>query len=776
MSFSLTKSVNTTTYVKHDDDVRRDRMMDYCVWDTVMKSVKPGEHWCSNMTLAEAIVNTKAYIESPSWSGRKGFQYFDANVWIIKHICDISEYAKSVDKFYPHAKVDEIIFAGADKSRLNTKREVFNMGFEEYMSVRNEAIEGSGNIEIFPPHEFQDEWAKFRNERIINGVKEVGNESVTRWGKTFGEYNADYELLKDPRFPHKHTKTLVYSGKPKCFSAWGRDINHVKFDGWEFKDSRKIKGVCFEGNDTNEYIVASSQGNHKGSKQRYVSRIAQITKQWNDPEFRKNNYCKIVLEECHTNLMTSEERKFIESINADAIVYVSGTMSKLIVGGIIDSDDIYRFSLVRAMEAKRNNHFRFKDFPTPSLIVNNHSQVFTSENPENPNFAKALSWTGTQPTYLNTDVDAIFTSIASDKGSRKTMPLLANARSAGNIPKELLNFTTNHGWIVVPSGKGDDDSSVGAQSTVEYYLKNTSQAYWNKYKPLPVSAGGLSEAEVNRQQHQNEFTQTISGGALNTGTTFENLDHQIWLTESSSYSEFWQTVGRLLEIKSGKDIVPVLLPSWNMYINMVSEMALYSQKPGQPYDEVIAHVLDMLPGIDWSGEPKIIDYETIINEQLKNNLKGTKWANQSIIKHNNIDNLTADEKNDIPDLQSNNVSSKVDINGNNEDHNRGKDKKVELNRNTKKTGNPRSATTVKKIQDFLKYMPSMIANAYIGGYSCKNHLEIFAIPDRYFDSYIIPGAKDNYKFFISKNLIDTNEIDKRVSFEYQILVEAFKNK
>ena len=251
----MRKSVNTTTFVKHDDDVRRNRMMDYCVWDTVMKSVKPGEHWCSNMTLAEAIEHTKAYIQSPSWSGRKGFQYWDANVWVIKHICDVSEYAKSVDKFYSHAKVDELIFAGADTSRLNVKREVFDMGFEEYMSVRNEAIHGSGNIAIFPPHEFQIEWSKFRNERIINGIKEVGNESVTRWGKTFGEYNADFELLKDSRFPHKHMKTLIYTGKPKVKSAWKRDINHVNYDGWVFKNSQEIQNVCFEDDDTNEYCL-----------------------------------------------------------------------------------------------------------------------------------------------------------------------------------------------------------------------------------------------------------------------------------------------------------------------------------------------------------------------------------------------------------------------------------------------------------------------------------------------------------------------------------------
>jgi hypothetical protein len=415
----------TTTYVKHDDDVRRNRMMDYCVELTDLGIVKPGEHWCSHMTLTEAIADTTTYVKSTGWSGRVGFEYFNKDIWIIRHIADVSEHAKSIGKFKPHAKWDEAgVFIGIDKSRSDSKRETFNMSFAEYKRHRNNVVHDSGNSETFAPHEFQIDYAKFRNERIINGVKEVGNESVTRWGKTFGEYNADFELVNDPMFPHSHMKTLIYTGKPKVKSAWKRDLDHVNYDEWVYKNSQEIQNVCFEDNDTNEYVFASAQGNHKGPKQRYISRIEQLTKQWNDPEFRKKHFCKLVLEECHTNLMTPEELKFIDSLNADVIIYVSGTMGKLIVGGVIDSNDIYRFSLIDAMTAKANNHFRFKDFPTPVLIVNNHSQAFTSVDPENPNFAKALSWTGTQPTYLNTDVDSIFSSIASYSGSRKTMPLL----------------------------------------------------------------------------------------------------------------------------------------------------------------------------------------------------------------------------------------------------------------------------------------------------------------------------------------------------------------
>ena len=759
----------------NEDNVRKDRMMDYCVVDSVLNTVKPGEHWCPNMTLAEAIKDTESYVKGTSWSGRMGFEYLNKGLWQIKHIDDVSDHAKSIGKFYPNAKWDEAsVFVGADTKRIDTKREVFNMSFDEYMSHRNTVLHNSGNIATFPPHEFQSDYAKFRNDRIVAGVSDIALEAVTRWGKTVGVYNADYELFNDPRSDTTHMKTIIYTGKPKVKSGWFRDIDHVHYEGWKIKDSQTENDVCFNDDDTNEYIFGSSQGNHKGKKQRrYDSRIKQVIKQCQDPEFRKKHTVRVILEECHTQLMTESERKFIESLNPDIKEYVSGTMGNLLMAGIIDQDNVYRFSLVDAMIAKSNNHPRFKDFPTPVFIVSNHSQVFASENPENPDFAKALGWTGSLPIYQS-DVDAIFTSIASDTGSRKEMPLLATNRSCPDLNAKLLNFTTNHGWCVIPSGKADDESSVAAQSTVKWYLENTSQKYWSKYVPLPASAGGMSERDINREQEQNEYTMVLSAGALNTGTAFEKLDHQIWLTESSSYAEFWQTVGRLFEMNEGKDIVPVILPTWNMFVNMFTELALYTQKPGQTLPDVTKIMLDMIPGIDWSGEPKLIDYSTMIKQQLANNLRGASWKNPAIVNINNVGNLSKTEKDFIPDMKDPSKAVECDhnVNDSNDGHNKGSNVKIEVNGKKSSTRNDKS--TAEKINNFMKHIPAVIANGYIAGYKCNDYIDLLKIPSSYWDSYVCKGAQKNFDWFIQKGLIDVNEVDKRIELERQILESAFK--
>ena len=756
-----------------DKNERKDRMMDYCVELLDLGVVKPGEHWCSNMTYSEAVADTETYIKGTGWSGRVGFEYFNKGKWIIRHVGDVSYHAQSIGKFMPHAKWDEAsVFIGIDTSRSDSKRETFNMSFLEYMSHRNSVVHGSGNINTYNPHEFQQEYAEFRNTRIINGVTSVGNESVTRWGKTFGVYDADYELINNPNWPINHIKTLVYTGKPKVKGGWFRDINHVKFDGWKIYDTQIEQNICFADNESNEYVFASAQGNHKGKNQKYNSRIKDIVLQFQNPVFRKKHFCRIILEECHAYLLTEEERKFIKSLNPDLIEFISGTMGDVLESGIVDKANVYRFSLVDAMIAKKNNHPRFKDFPTPLFIVNNHSQVFVSEDPENPNFAKALSWTGTQPIYP-TDVDNIFTSIMADSGSRKNMPLLANTRTCPDIDSKLFNFTTNHGWIVVPAGKADDETSVAAQSTVEYYLNSTDQKCWNKYKPLPVSAGGLSEREVNREQTQYEFTQTISAGSLNTGTSFEKLDHQIWLKETASYTEFWQSVGRLFEIVEDKDIVPVVIPTWNMYVTMFKELALYTQKPGQPLDEVTKIMLDMLPGIDWTGEPKIIDWSLMVKQQLANNLKGASWKNPAITNYVGIGSLSKEERSGIPDLKdpSKSATRTTDANGTNEDHSNGSNVQIKGSGSRKASTTDRS--TAERIHNFMKHVPAVIANAYMAGHECKNHNDLLIIPDAYFNSYICLGAKDHYKWFINRGLLDTNEVDKRVEYDRQLLRSAF---
>jgi hypothetical protein len=748
----------------------KDRMMDYAV-DVGNGEVKPGEHWCNSMTLQEAIKHTLKYLKSASWGGRTSKHKWKTGEYKIIQINDVSEYAKKANKFYKNAKFDEaILFLNINKFRLDHRQEHFKLTSEEYIRYRNQTLVNSGNLATFEPHQDQKNYAKFRNELIITGKILTGNESVMRWGKTFGEYNADYDLINDKRFPHTHIKTIIYTGKPKVKSAWKRDIDHIKFEGWHFKDSQIGNDVAFEDNDTQEYIFASAQGNHKdkeNKKTRYPSRIAKVIAQCKDTEFRKKHRIHLILEECHANLLTPAEQKFINDIAPDHKSLISGTMGNVIYSGVIKPEDVYRFTILDALKRKREGHERFKNFPSLVLLINQHLAIYTGDNPLNPDFAKVLSWNGTQPVYTN-EVDNLMSSIMDDTGSRKNMPLLATSRTCPDIDGNIFNYTTNHGWIVLPSGKADDKTSVGAQSTLKWWFENTTKATWKNYVPLPLSAGGMSESEVVRQQTLNEKTQCLSAGALNTGTTFPLLDHQIWLKETSSFIEFWQTVGRLLEILEGKKIAPVIMPGWNMYVNMMNELATYCQKPGQSYDEIMEELLDLIPAVNFDGKTKTVDYQDLIERQFANSLKGSLWSQNKILNHSNISSalLTDNDIENFPNLDDKNAGKdSVDL-STNEGHSRGKNRKIIKKGKITKS---KKKSIEKKIQKFCKFLPSVLANAYAGGHKkVINHRDILTIPEYYFDYHMIVGAKEWYSKIIFEDLINTNEIDKLTANQKRI--------
>ena len=169
-------------YVIDDASVSKDRMMDYSV-DVGNGEIKGGEHWVNNMTLAEAIRDTEKYVKSTSWGGRVSKHKWKTGEWKIIHIEDVSKYAKKANKFYKHAKFDEaVLFPGINKYRLDVKQEHFKLTSEEYIRHRNQALINSGNLATFEPHQDQKNYAKYRNELIIKGEPETGNESVMRMG------------------------------------------------------------------------------------------------------------------------------------------------------------------------------------------------------------------------------------------------------------------------------------------------------------------------------------------------------------------------------------------------------------------------------------------------------------------------------------------------------------------------------------------------------------------------------------------------------------------
>ena len=97
--------------------------------------------------------DTKAYIRSQL--SRAKYVY-DAGDIIVHWIIDVTDYAKSVGKNYPHAKLDDYI--ANEKTNLKHYRilaDFYKISADELTRKVNEVVYGSAKVNTYRPHTFQ---------------------------------------------------------------------------------------------------------------------------------------------------------------------------------------------------------------------------------------------------------------------------------------------------------------------------------------------------------------------------------------------------------------------------------------------------------------------------------------------------------------------------------------------------------------------------------------------------------------------------------------------
>lgn len=575
------------------NNVKKDRMMDYCVHLTDLGIVKPGEHWVPNSTYEEAVEDTKAYIKGTGWAGRVGFEYFNSGIWQIAHIGDVSEHAESIGKFKPHAKWDEAsVFKDIDLSRSDSKRETFNMTLDEYMRHRNNVVHGSSKMATFAPHKFQQEAIDKAVKFFNDGGNDFLLDAFMRFGKTFTGYKIGNELTAK--------RILVLTGRPKVKPGWHDDLDHIDFEGWKFIDSQIQDNVKFFEEDTTglfdfgaqpktEVIFASFQG-----AKRKDSRIAQVLEQEID---------LVIIDEAHA-YYSQDAIDFVFDLKTKKRLWVSGTPFKAYDSGMFNGDlDTYRFTLLDMLREKQRveeklannelcdpNELRYTKFPNIQFIVAEYPTFEKNDlyNEEGLNMKALLSNKDGIANYPDEIHGLLSNLYATDRRS----PFTFGGREL-RYPVD-----PNHVWMAVPAGKDDSGSiSVAAATTLEAAINNH-ETYCKKFNATSIR-GDKDQDDINRfiekSKRENKGTCNISCRSLNTGTTFPDMDTVVWLNETSSASEYWQTNGRVFNPKPGKETVNIINYSVEMVVNMAQKMVEYTQKDGQTQNELMTEFLTMMP-------------------------------------------------------------------------------------------------------------------------------------------------------------------------------------
>jgi superfamily II DNA or RNA helicase len=754
----------------------------YLWYDGALDVYKHGDHFVNprivngvdgDPTPLECDTEIRSYLSSSGYLGRMAKAR--AKKQIIHAIVDVTDYAKKHNSFGANKQIDATIenrtilknHRLTDKDSLDPK----TISHDEIIRVFNEEVFGAKKLHSFPMYDKQQEACDKAVDYFNNGNKHFLLDCVMRFGKCFTSYNIAKRL--------NAKKILVVTGRPKVKTGWKDDLDHVDFNGWNFIDSQTTSNVSFQNSNTNplfttakpdtEVIFASLQGGARSTRSKLKSRIKDVIKQ---------NIDLVIVDELHA-YYSEDALKFINNLNADKILWVSGTPFKAYESGDFNGiTDTYRFTIMDLQRERAAGHPRFKEFPELRFWVAKYPKFENSTN-----FSKIFDEQGLNMNLLLSNSSGVPNYpmevnewLNSFKGHsiRQQSVFGLSKREVSTISGPVL---PKHIWIAVPPGKDDDGQfSVAAGRTLETIIPQHHS--FKTYTPLLVTGqSGIDQDAVIRHMTQHSTgTAIISCGSLNTGTKFEQLEAVIFARETQSASEFWQTVGRALNPCAGKKYADVIIGSAQFIVNMADEMCMAqsgSSSTSGSHRDMMYEFFSLMP-THVIGEGSI---EQLLADAAYRMLKNSN----NIVKTFKSDRLFASDikQKILNDIQFAMKFPKLDevISESK------KDKRVALNNGisgknkktlTQKQKLSKQKTLVEEcltiIKDFMSYSVSIQSSCIVNdSYKVKSLSDLINAPERPIDTILGSGSKQLIVDMINRQWLNQVELDRRLAHSYECI-------
>lgn len=732
--------------------------------------MKFGDHTIEGSpTQSEIELDTKAYIRREM---QRQKYIYDQGKILVHWIIDVTDYAEKVGRNRKGAKLDT--FIANEKTNLKLHRisknggDFYQIDKDELTRQVNEAVYGSAKLGTHSPHTYQ----QIAIDKAVNyfgtGNTDFLLDCVMRFGKSF----SSYQIAKGI----KAKRILVVTGRPKVKNGWKDDLDHVDFAGWDFIDSQVVNNAAFyEGSNSlfemnepaAEVIFASFQGGKRAD-----SRIAKVIEQDID---------LIIIDEAHAYFST-DAIDFVNKLTAKHKLWVSGTPFKAYESGMFDGEtDTYRFTLldllreksrveaaIKAGEVVTSTEMRYTEFPNVQFLVAEYPQFEANElyKEESLNMKALLSSKDGVANYPD-EVNGILDSL-----------LRTDNRSPFNMGGREVKYPVDakHVWMAVPAGKDDtSDLPVAAASTLETAISQH-HVFSELFEPLAIK-GNKDQDDVNRHitlaKQNGKGSINISCRSLNTGTKFPDINTVVFLNETSSASEFWQTVGRALQPQPGKKHITIICYSVEMVVNMANRMVEYSVKDGDTHNKIMTEFLTMMP-IFINNGPKVksLDIEEVY-QQLSSSGSVTKSFGDREVLSKEFDNIVLNNLaffQDIPDVTSDKAPTSQVL------HNSGvKGKNTLKKRVTPLTPTEKNvvAEIRMKIREFLKQTGSVMAASLLyDEYLITSSNDLKGIKASTIDSELYPGTKDILTTLLDSGALNTPILDKKISAFYNVALKG----
>ena len=626
----------------------------------------------------------------------------------------------------------------------------------------NEWVHGTTNLATYVPHTFQQHAIDKAIQYFVSGNNDFLLDCVMRFGKCFTSYQIAKGL--DAK------RILVITGRPKVKNGWKDDLDHVDFAGWNFIDSQVQTNVefynpnslfCLEDEPAAEVVFASFQGGKRDD-----SRIEKIIDQDIDIIF---------IDEAHSYFST-DAIDFINNLKGKKL-WVSGTPFKAYESGMFDGEtDSYRFTLLDLLREKslvetavKNGEtvsqvdMRYTEFPNVQFLVAEYpkfenSEVYKEEALSMKALLSSKDGNRNYPDEVSGLLDSLF----------KT-----DVRSPFTFGGRELRYPVDakHVWMAVPAGKDDtSDLPVAAASTLENAIKE--HLLGERFNPLAIK-GNKDQDDVNQHiahaKYDGKGTINISCRSLNTGTKFPDVNTVVFLNETSSASEFWQTVGRALQPQPGKKHITIICYSIEMVVTMASKMVEYSVTPGQNHSTIMTEFLSMMPIFIKDGpRVKELDIEEVYTQLSSNGSVSKSFGDRELLSKdfenivmNNLEFFTS-----IPDVESESEPNKTTL------HSSGVKGKNSIKKsNVKPT--PSQKTVVDevrtKVREFLKLTGSVMAASLLyDETSIRSSDDLIKVKDSTIDNSLYPGTKNILLGLLESGALNKSILDKKIGAFYNV--------
>lgn len=748
------------------------KTMWYLWLDSLAGFYKHGDHFVNAVydsdgnfirekTYEESVDEVTAYLQSSSYLGR-GAKARIKGQNIIR-ILDVTEYAKCKDRYGPNKQVDRLIESQTilrhhmldDKDTINPQ----SISEEEILRVVNAEVFGTRNIGVYSAYDKQLEAVYKADSYYKADGTDFLLDCVMRFGKCFTSY-----LIAKAQGAKR---ILIITGRPKVKNGWKDDIDHIEFAGWEFKDSQQVKSIkfsdssdLFEATAEVEVIFASFQGS---DRENYVGRLAQVVKQ---------NIDLVIIDEFHAYL-SNDAREFITKLKAKKRLWVSGTPFVAYESGMfLGGDDTYRFTLMDLQRERKAGHPRFRDFPEiqfwvakyPDWSKSANAQKFHNE--QGLNMALLLS-NNDGVTNYPTEVRWLLDSIQGNMNRKDSVVGLGPRETKSNTKP----VAPNHIWFSVPAGT-DDTKQHGVAAAITLENEIPKHPDLKRYVPMVVR-GDKTEDDVIKHMTQNSLGSSVAScRSLNTGTKFPELDTVVFMRETISATEFWQTVGRPLNPKAGKLVINIIVYSAELMVNMADAMVdIRSDDLG--HQEALEEFYSLMP-------THILGDATIqrLDANLAYNMLDVTGSPEKCFKNRamfvpDIRELIADNLDFaslFPDLEKEDGNNPVVLH---KSAPKGKNVgRTSVNKRTKQEENDIDKC-FDRIREFMRLTVSVQAScALYEGYQVQTLNDLKHAPTQPIDSVFGPGTKKLIDELLKRGWINENVYDKTISKSYAVQIKG----